>query len=254
VSLDSLERSRGDTADAAEPLLPTGSASVMGIMRGSTGFPLENTEIRVRGARSSAVSDAAGRFSIAALPAGTQMLVARHIGYEPPRSSWSCAGRTVQHDVKLTRASLLDSVRVVAMRSQYPEFEYNRRANPFGRYLGPDDVERRHAMKARDLLVGVPGLTVVGNGPNERVASTWRGRTCRDMKYILDGTEVSPLEGAMASQIAAVRSTWTARSPHHGMLSAARAAWWSSGRRRNGAWRHRSPRQHPHRPNCIWWS
>jgi hypothetical protein len=205
ASLDSLERSRRDTADAGEPLLLTGTAGVTGIVRGSTGLPLENTEIRVRGARSSAVSDAAGRFSLTALPTGTQMLVARHIGYEPTEVVVELrAGRSIQHDVKLTRAILLDSVRVVAMRSQYPEFEYNRRANPFGHYLGPDEVERRHAMNAGDLLVGVPGLWVVGNGPSESVASTRRGRACRNLMYILDGTEVPTLEGVMASQIAAV--------------------------------------------------
>jgi len=205
ASLDSMERARGDTADAAEPLLLTGSASVTGIVRGSTGLPLENTEIRVRGARSSAVSDAAGRFSIGALPAGTQVLVARHLGYELTELAVELrSGRTIERDVQLTRVLSLDSVRVVAMRSQYPEFEYNRRANPFGRYLGPEEVERRHAIQAADLLVGVPGLAVSGQGASARVASTRRGRGCGGVRIVVDGTENVPLDGIVASQIAAV--------------------------------------------------
>ena len=174
AALDSIEKARSNTADADELLL-TGTATVTGIVRGATGLPLENTEIRVRGARSSAVSDAVGRFTVAALPAGTHMLLARHIGYEPTELPVELrAGRSIEHDVKLARAILLDSVRVVAMRSQYPEFEYNRRANPFGRYLTPDEVERRHATDASGLLFGVPGLYIAGQGSSAKVASTRR--------------------------------------------------------------------------------
>jgi hypothetical protein len=206
AALDSLERLRGDAADTAGPLLLSGTASVTGIVRGATGLPLENTEIRVRGARSSAVSDAAGRYSIAALPAGTQTLVVRRIGYEPTEISVELrAGRSTQYDLKLTRAILLDSVRVVAMRSLYPEFEYNRRANPFGRYLGPDEVERRHATGAMGLLFGIPGLAGVGHNVNERVVSTRGARHCASMRIYLDGTEVDEnIAGIQASQIGAV--------------------------------------------------
>jgi hypothetical protein len=205
ASLDSIERSRGDTAGVAEPLLLTGTASVTGIVRGSTGLPLANTEVRVRGARSSAVSDAAGRFSMVALPAGTQMLVARHIGYQPTEVTVELrAGRALERDVQLTRAISLDSVRVVAMRSQYPEFESNRRFNPFGRYLGPDEVERRHATRAMDLLFGIPGLTTAGHNISERVVSTRAARRCVGMRVYLDGAEIGYIGDVQASQIGAV--------------------------------------------------
>jgi hypothetical protein len=204
AALDSIERSRGDTADAVEPLL-TGTASVTGIARGSTGLPLANTEIRVRGARSSAVTDSAGHFSVAALPAGTHMLVARHLGYEPTEASVELrAGRSVERDVQLTRVISLDSVRVIAMRSRYPEFESNRRFNPFGRYLGPDEVERRHATYAMDLLFGMPGVTTAGHNVNQRVVSTRAARRCAGMRIYLDGTEVDYISDVAASQIGAV--------------------------------------------------
>jgi len=204
AALDSIEKSRRDTAGADELLL-TGTAGVTGVVRGATGLPLENTEVRVRGARSSAVSDVAGRFTIAALPAGTHMLLARHIGYEPTELPVELrAGRSIEQDVKLTRVISLDSVRVVAMRSQYPEFESNRRFNPFGRYLGPDEVARRHATNAADLLVGVPGLGVSGRGPATRVGSTRQARTCRGVRIIVDGVENVPIDDIQPSQIAAV--------------------------------------------------
>ena len=205
AALDSLERSRSDTADVAEPLLLAGTASVTGIVRGATGLPLENTELRVRGARSSSVSDAAGRFSLAALPAGTQVLVARHLGYEPAEVAVELrAGRTLARDVELTRVVSLDSIRVVAMRSQYPEFESNRRFNPFGRYLGPEEVERRHATTAMGLLFGLPGVTTAGRGANERAVSTHAARRCAGMRVYLDGTEIEYIDDVAASQIGAV--------------------------------------------------
>jgi hypothetical protein len=178
---------------------------VTGIARGSTGLPLANTEIRVRGARSSAVTDSAGRFSVAALPAGTHMFVARHLGYEPAEASVELrAGRTVERDVQHTRVISLDSVRVVAMRSQYPEFESNRRFNPFGRYLGPDEVERRHATKAMELLAGMPGVTTAGRDIDQRALSTHAARRCAGMRVYLDGTEVEYINDVAASQIGAV--------------------------------------------------
>jgi hypothetical protein len=210
AALDSADRVTDAAASdtTADELLLTGTAALTGMVRGSTGQPLPSTELRVRGARSTAISDAGGRFALAELPAGSQALLARHLGYEPTEVAVELrAGRTVQRDVRLTRVVSLDAVRAVAMRSQYPEFEYNRRANPFGRYLGPDDVARRHPTQATDLFFGVPGLTVVGQGHAAAVRSTRRrtgSRGCAGVRVIVDRLEGVDLNDVPASAIAAV--------------------------------------------------
>jgi hypothetical protein len=170
----------------------SGSAMLAGTVRGAGGQPLANAELRVVGARSSAVSDATGRYSLAALPSGTRMLTVRRIGYEVLETPVELrTAQTVQRDVQMLRVVSLDSMRVVALRSQLPEFEYNRKANPFGIYLGPEEVERRRKVsQTADMLVGLPGVTVSGHGVNAQVGSV-HGRNgankCVGMRLVVDG-------------------------------------------------------------------
>ena len=203
-----------DSADVAAPTGPqpttpsgaaAGTATVGGIVRGALGQPLASTEVRARGVEGSAVTDSTGRFSLSSLPAGTQVLVLRHIGYEPVELPVELrAGRITRRDVRLTRAISLDSVRVVALRSQYPEFDYNRRLNPFGRFLTPDEVARRKPTEPTDLLFGITGLSVVGHGPTAAVVST-RHIGCKGgVNVIVDGMEHVEPNAISASDVAAV--------------------------------------------------
>jgi hypothetical protein len=190
--------------------LPSGTAILVGTVRGAGGQPLASAELRVVGARSSAVSDVSGRYSLAALPAGTRMLTVRRIGYDVLEAPVELrAAQTVQRDVQMLRVVSLDSIRIVALRSQLPEFEYNRRSNPFGIYLGPEEIERRRKVsQTADMLVGLPGVSVSGHGRDAR-ASSARGRNgatpCTGMRYLLDGTQVlENLNDVAPSMIAAI--------------------------------------------------
>jgi hypothetical protein len=167
------------------------TATLVGTVRGAAGQPLAETELRVEGAPAVAVSDARGRYSLTGLAAGTQVLSARRIGYEAVQLPVELrAGKTVERDVELSRVVSLDSIRVVAMRSQYPEFEYNRRSNPFGVFLGPEDIERRRAKQTSDLFVGIAGLTGSGHG-SDAVVTSVHGRAgagkCAGMALFING-------------------------------------------------------------------
>jgi hypothetical protein len=172
--------------------LASGTATLVGTVRGAGGQPLANAELRVVGARSSAVSDATGRYSLAELPPGTRMLAVRRIGYEVHETPVELrAARTVQRDVHLVRVVSLDSIRVVAMRSQLPDFEFDRKSNPFGIYLGPEEIERRRKVsQTADMLFGLPGVRVTGQGANAEVSSVF-GRTgankCVGMRILQNG-------------------------------------------------------------------
>jgi hypothetical protein len=172
--------------------LASGNAILAGTVRGAGGQPLANAELRVVGARASAVSDATGRYSLAALPPGTRMLAVRRIGYEVLETAVELrGGQTVRRDVQLMRVVSLDSIRVVALRSQLPEFEFDRKSNPFGIYLGPEEIERRRKVShTADMLVGLAGVTVKGHGAYAQVSSV-HGRTgtnqCAGMGVVVDG-------------------------------------------------------------------
>jgi hypothetical protein len=141
----------------------TGTASVSGVVRGVGGLPLGEAQVRVVGARGTAVSDARGRFSLGDLPSGTQVLEVRRIGYLLAQQPVELrSGRTVTQDVQLRRIVTLDSIRVLAQRSRYREFEFNRKANRFGKFFTADSIEQRHPLYTSDLFRVTPGFKVAG--------------------------------------------------------------------------------------------
>ena len=165
----STDSTSNDTV--AAPL--TGTASVAGVVRGVGGLPLGEAQLRVLGARGTTISDARGRFSLSDLPAGTQVLEVRRIGYLLAQQPVELrSGRTVTQDVQLRRIVTLDSIRVLAQRSRYREFEFNRKANRFGKFLTVDSIEKRHPLFTSDLFRVTPGFRVMGFGLDAVVASS----------------------------------------------------------------------------------
>jgi len=164
-------------ADTAPPPPLTGTASVSGVIRGVVGLPLSGAQIRVVGARGTTLSDDRGRFELHDLPAGTQVLEVRRIGYllalQPVELR---ANRPVFQDVRLQRIVTLDSLRVLAQRSRYPEFERHRRQNGFGTFFTADELARRASIETSDLFRMMPGFRVSGYGLDATVTSS-RGVT-----------------------------------------------------------------------------
>ena len=156
--------SASDSADSTVATTPlTGTAAVTGVVRGVGGLPLGEAQVRVLGARGTAVSDARGRFSLGDLPSGTQVLEVRRIGYLLAQQPVDLrSGRTVTQDVQLRRIVTLDSMRVLAQRSRYREFDFNRRANRFGKFFTVDSIEKRHPLYTSDLFRMTPGFKVAG--------------------------------------------------------------------------------------------
>jgi hypothetical protein len=172
----------GTTPDTTSPPPLTGTAAVAGVVRGVGGLPLGEAQVRVLGASGTSVTDARGRFSLGDLPSGTQVLEVRRIGYLLGQHPVELrAGRTLTQDVRLQRIVTLDSIRVLAQRSRYREFEDHRKTNGFGTFLTADDIERRRPFYTSDLFRQIPGFTVSGFGfeaavgPGRGVASLTGG-------------------------------------------------------------------------------
>jgi hypothetical protein len=163
--------------DTAPPALLTGTARVTGVVRGVGGLPLPEAQVRVLGAPGTALSDARGRFELRDLPAGTQVLEVRRIGYllaqQPVELRTS---RAVSQDVRMQRIVTLDSMRVLARRSRYQEFEARRKSNGFGTFLAEEQIELRGAFETSDLFRMMPGFKVSGFGLDAKVQSS-RGVT-----------------------------------------------------------------------------
>jgi hypothetical protein len=167
----------GAAADTV-PLPPlTGTALVSGVVRGVGGLPLSGAQLRVVGARGTALSDERGRFELRDLPAGTQALEAKRIGYLLAQQPVELrAARQITQDLRLQRIVTLDSMRVLAQRSRYPEFEQHRRMNGFGTFLTTEEIARRASFETSDLFRMIPGFRVSGYGLDATVTSS-RGVT-----------------------------------------------------------------------------
>jgi hypothetical protein len=193
-----------------EELALVGTAKITGEVRALTGEPVAAAEVRVRDARSTAVTDSAGRYTLDALPAGTQLLVVRRLGYPIAELPVDLRpNRTMTRDVLLRRNVVLDSVRVVGERTSYPEFERNMRTNAFGQFLTSKQIDALHATEAADLFINVFGFTALGRGSQARVVSNKalrRHGECQEANVVINGAEGQSINHLSPSQIGGIEA------------------------------------------------
>ena len=172
ASADSATREGGASLP---PLI--GSASVSGTVLGETGQPLADVQLRVLETAARARTDSTGRYQLSGLPGGTQVLEAKRIGYRILQQPVPLVrGHDVEMAISLQRIVSLDSIRVVAQRNRYRDFEMNRK-RAFGRFLSEEDIAGRNAFQVTDLLRMMPGFRVVGNGFDAKVVSSRGSRS-----------------------------------------------------------------------------
>ncbi len=126
----------------------------------STGRPIAGVMVAVRGLGAFHVTDSTGRFSIAALPPGRQIL---HLAAQDRVSEdveiVLRAGRTLELAILLDLGGSVDLAPIVveaASREWVLSLAgfYARRDKGFGRFVTRDDIERRHPVNLSALLVG----------------------------------------------------------------------------------------------------
>ena len=195
-SLETMSRSVGsDRAqeDSIAGLRLAGTASVSGIVRGEGGQPLADAEVRVASAGFIASTGRDGRFSLRGLPAGTQLFYVRRLGYTTLEGDIELrADRTMTHDVALKRLVALDSIRVVAQRRRYGDFDQNRRTNFFAEFLTSTEIERNHPQQVTDLIFRLGGFTISGFGPDAKVIAnraSSKNHYCTEANVVIDGAE-----------------------------------------------------------------
>ena len=212
TALDSVARVLAvDGRDSTrEELKLVGTATLAGEVRSLTGEPVADAEVRVRDARNAAVTDSAGRYTLSGLPSGTQLLVVRKLGYPLVEAPVELRpGKSVKRDVLLRRSVVLDSVRVIAGRAEYPEFERHRRSNSFGQFLGIEEIDKMRVAEVSDLFIDILGFTVLGRGTQARAISNQalaRHPECRNARIYVNGSDGWLLNNFAPSQIAGIEA------------------------------------------------
>lgn len=187
----------GDTgarAVAATPAAPAplGTAVLVGTVASTAGKPLEGAQVLLLGTRLAARTDERGAFRLAGLPAGTQSVEIREIGYSPRRFA---VDLTPHRESRLRavldeRAQVLEAIEVRARKgSGIPGFD-ERQKRGLGTYVTRADIEKRGSINTTDLFRTLPGVQVVWDGSEyvvQMARSTTVGYSC-PVQYYIDGT------------------------------------------------------------------
>jgi len=171
-----------------------GTATVRGVVRTEKDRPLANARVAIAGVERAVVSDSSGTFWLGGIPAGSQSVEVRAIGYVPDVRELELAPDTVvEFTAKLTSVKrVLDTVRIVATRL------YNRDSNGFqrrkrmgfGTFFDQEDIERRHPYDLYSLMYTAPSVRVVQRGFDRSIVMRSTMGTCSPSVF-LDGQRMS---------------------------------------------------------------
>ena len=198
------------------------------VLDDDTGAPIAGARVTLldmRGLRAGrTLADSQGWFRLRVSGAGGYFLRAEHRGYQgaTARRITVMPDDTVQVEMRLsTRSVLLAPLTVVAASQQVVRdhqmagFEWRREKQPFGRYLGPEDMERIKPFYASDVLQQVPFVRVepMPGSPFDRVVTLpARGRAqggprnrCVPNLYV-DGYRTRLMYGLTLDQLVTGRS------------------------------------------------
>lgn len=217
ATLDSLDRLastlRADSSSYTDSLRAdlalSGGAMLTGTVRTPAGVPVAGADVRVRHGGPSAVTDDTGRFTLSDLPAGTQVLLVRRLGYALAELPVELRpDRSVDVSVRLMRAVTLDSVRVTASRWKLAEFENNRRTNLQGHFLTLADIQKSRAKKTSDLLPLLGGTVMMGRGRRVKMMETNFDppgtHSCKEANVVIDGVDNQAVDDVQPNQIAGI--------------------------------------------------
>ncbi len=118
-----------------------------------------------------AVTGADGRFHLRVSEAGGHQLRAQRVGFQATTSPRVTVtpGDTLQVEMRMSTGSVVlapltvvAASRSVVRDQQMAEFGWRRDHQPWGRYLGPEDMERINPFRASDVMQHVPFVRVEG--------------------------------------------------------------------------------------------
>jgi hypothetical protein len=165
-----------DTAGAPVQL-PRGKARVFGKVVNKNGMPVANARVGLMGSSAATMTRANGDFVLDSLPAGTQAIVVRQMGYSPTEVPVELSARApARVTVRLgTLVPQLSPVEVVSRREvglQKVGFLDRKRTSAGGYFITPEQIDQRKAMKFTDILRTTPGIRVSESNGQATIAST----------------------------------------------------------------------------------
>jgi hypothetical protein len=146
-----------------------GPAQLAGEVRTSNGSAIAGASVSVMRSDAVATTNSDGRFLLTGLPAGSQTLAVRALGFIPARTTVHLMTGAARNNTQVSLTSLktyLDTIRVTTTRVYSRDmngFESRRRAGQ-GHFIDRAQIERRNATLPSDLLQMIPRVEVAQPG------------------------------------------------------------------------------------------
>jgi len=181
------------SVDSTAAMGARGAGIARGTVRDVNGRPLANVRVGTLDRGTVVLTNAEGEFTLAGIPAGTQTLELRAIGYAPARQAVVLKTNTpTEVTTKLDRAAqTLANVRVLGERRDArlmkAGFE-DRRRGGVGFFMNAAEIAHRSGIYLGDVLRMAPGI-MASYTPRGRIftmRSNWGGDRCSPT-YYLDG-------------------------------------------------------------------
>jgi hypothetical protein len=129
-----------------------------------SGLPLTGVQLTIQGSGVTTTASSEGTFALSQLPLGSQVLLARKVGYAPVEMQVDVLANAIARaDVALpTLKSVLDTVKIIASHVYAPDrngFRLRQKSG-MGKYFDADQIAGMHVFETSDLLNRVPGTRV----------------------------------------------------------------------------------------------
>jgi hypothetical protein len=198
AALPTVAKAGSDTVGAPRQA-PRGTARVFGKVVSKNGAPVPGARVGLMGTSAATLTKANGDFVLDSLPAGTQALVVRQIGYRPTElavdlSSRTPARVTVQLGIYVPE---LSPVEVVSRRDeglQKVGFLDRKRNSAGGYFITPEQLEKRNAMKFSDILRTTPGIRISESNGQAMITSTRSAQGSGCVTMYVDGAPWQQIE------------------------------------------------------------
>jgi len=185
-----------------------GRATIVGTVVDDYDRPRPSARATVDDTEGEGFANEAGRFILGNMPAGSQTLMVRMIGYSAVRLPVLLRNDdTTRVSVTLRALTVLDTLRVTASNrgseNEMSQLQLRMRSG-FGYFLRGEDVKNRSSMRA--VLQGLPALTVEGRSTyNFRLLTLVNGSPCPVFLYV-DGirTSTEAIQSYRPDQLVAV--------------------------------------------------
>jgi len=174
---------------------PNTAAAQAGVLRGTVtdtaGRPLANVEVLSVNAKRSTRTDREGRFTLARLPFGQQLVMARFPGYQPGDQAVNMLDANVAPvTFRLRRVvQAIDTVRIVS-HDGCPAYDFSgfacRRRAAIGQFRGAEELAALRPHYWADMFDGLPGLRNY-QVPDRLMGFDWRVESTTGWRCLEEG-------------------------------------------------------------------